>query len=155
MSHSDDRAAEILSGDTAARVLARAAELDVAVRQGTSVAQLRAAAQEVGIAPSAFDSALREIVAADAPLAGNNRVPWWVRVCLIGITDRRAAMVFYWFFALVLILAPLGTALLPGSTPRSIRLLAPLLVSGWAFFSLWSTSRAVRWLDRNGWDRLP
>ena len=35
------------------------------------------------------------------------------------------------------------------------RLAIPGLLGAWAVFSLWSTSRAIRWADRNGWDALP
>ena len=50
-----------LSEESAAKLLARAIELDAVRSAGASVTELRAAATEAGIAPEAFDQALREI----------------------------------------------------------------------------------------------
>jgi hypothetical protein len=47
----------------AKQVLARAAQLDASDRMSVSVADLRTAAVEAGISPSALDQALREIAA--------------------------------------------------------------------------------------------
>lgn len=64
----DDRDPEVLSEPNAARLLARASELDELRRQGSSVADLRAAAAEAGISKPAFDAALTELqIAEQAP----------------------------------------------------------------------------------------
>jgi hypothetical protein len=67
----DDRNPEVLSEPTAARLLARASELDELRRAGSTVAELRAAAAEAGISAPAFDAALTELqqqaVQAPAP----------------------------------------------------------------------------------------
>jgi hypothetical protein len=91
---------------------------------------------------------------ADAP-AAPVQVPWWVRVCLFGVVDRRVAMVFYWVFAAMLILGPLLMLSLTSPLGSAQRLTAALVTLGGAAFSLWSTARAVRWADRFGWDLLP
>ena len=52
---------EVLSEPVATRVLARAIELDQARASGTTVADLRAAADEVGVSAGAFDAALAEV----------------------------------------------------------------------------------------------
>ncbi len=57
-----DRDPEVLSEPAAARLLARASELDELRRAGTSVADLRAAAAEAGISAPAFDAALDAVV---------------------------------------------------------------------------------------------
>lgn len=65
----DDREPELLSEPNAARLLARASELDELRRAGSSVADLRAAASEAGISKPAFDAALTEMqIAKQAPL---------------------------------------------------------------------------------------
>jgi hypothetical protein len=58
---------EVLPDALAARVLARASELDAAFATGT-VANLRSAAVEAGISSRAFDTALAEVRAADKAL---------------------------------------------------------------------------------------
>lgn len=55
---------EILPARVAERVLARASELDAALRSGSKVADLRGAAAEAGISPHAFDAALAEVQGA-------------------------------------------------------------------------------------------
>lgn len=50
----------VLSEPDAAQLLARASELDAALRGGTSIATLRAAAAEAGISSTAFEAALAE-----------------------------------------------------------------------------------------------
>lgn len=55
----------ILSEPDAKQILARASELDVALRAGTSIATLRAAAAEAGISSAAFDAALAEAEAKE------------------------------------------------------------------------------------------
>jgi len=52
---------QVLSEPVATRVLARAIELDQARASGTTVADLRAAADEVGVSAGAFDAALAEV----------------------------------------------------------------------------------------------
>ena len=52
---------EILQEQEAARLLARASELDVARESGSAVVDLRAAAVEAGISATAFDAALAEL----------------------------------------------------------------------------------------------
>jgi hypothetical protein len=55
-----------LSDDSAAALLARATQLDAARLANTSVAELRRAALDAGIAPEAFEQALSELRAAAA-----------------------------------------------------------------------------------------
>lgn len=57
--------AEALSEPAAARLLARASELDAARSADTAVAELRAAAAEAGISAAAFDTALGELYGAE------------------------------------------------------------------------------------------
>lgn len=59
--HPSRRQREVLTDQVAQRILARAAELDAAQKAAVDVANLRAAAVEAGISPSAFDSALVEV----------------------------------------------------------------------------------------------
>jgi hypothetical protein len=79
--------------------------------------------------------------------------PWWVRVCMTGVPDRRAAMVYYWMFVGALCLSP---AMAWGVIPPVVGDGRTSAFAGIAFFSfaLWSTSRAVRWLDEHGWSSL-
>jgi hypothetical protein len=63
------RDAERLPEDSARRLLQRASELEAARNTELSVAELREAAREAGIAPSAFEQALAEIRARDAAAA--------------------------------------------------------------------------------------
>ena len=63
-----DPDAEVLPDALAARVLARASELDAALGAGT-VASLRSAALEAGISRRAFDAALAEVRGTDQALA--------------------------------------------------------------------------------------
>jgi hypothetical protein len=57
---SSDPDREIFADDAAARLLERASELDAAA-SGATVTELRSAAAEAGISPSAFDAALAEL----------------------------------------------------------------------------------------------
>ena len=57
----------VLSEPAAARLLARASELDAALKGGTSIATLRAAAAEAGISSTAFETALAEAQAEGQP----------------------------------------------------------------------------------------
>ncbi|HYW30940.1 MAG TPA: hypothetical protein VE869_05480 [Gemmatimonas sp.] len=52
------RDSEIVSESVAARLLARASELDAARRTGVEVADLRTAAMEAGISAASFEAAL-------------------------------------------------------------------------------------------------
>lgn len=64
------RDAQRLPEEAARRLLARASELEAARGAELSVAELREAAREAGIAPSAFEQALAELRARDsAPAA--------------------------------------------------------------------------------------
>jgi hypothetical protein len=156
MSHPENSDSTSLPVSVVERVLSRAAQLDATYRDGTLVSQTRAAAVEAGIAAQAFDAALREVTARDALAAGRSAVPLWVRACLFGVVDRRAAMAFYWLFvAVTLLLAPAVAAALPARLGTGVRMGMPLLISGFGLFSLWSTSRAIRWADRHGWENLP
>ena len=70
---------ETLPEHVAQRILARASELDAAQRAAIDVANLRAAAVEAGISPSAFDSALAEVGRGDQmvptpPRRGGRRI---------------------------------------------------------------------------------
>src|SRR5688572_27726870 len=56
---------EVLTESVAARLLARASELDAARLAGVSVSELRAAAVEAGISTRAFDAALAELQGAE------------------------------------------------------------------------------------------
>ena len=78
--------------------------------------------------------------------------PWWVKKVLFGVPDRRTAMVFYWMFVAGLFAAPLLTLdMIPGFR---ISKLTALVMIGFCTFALWSTSRAVSWLDEHGWRSL-
>ncbi len=59
------RDAERMPEDAARRLLARASELEAARGAELSVAELREAAREAGIAPGAFDQALAELRSRD------------------------------------------------------------------------------------------
>ena len=85
----DDRDPEVLSEPAAARLLARASELDELRRAGSTVAELRAAAAEAGISASAFDAALTELKqSGQAPLPDVGRQPrrrsWMLAAALTG-----------------------------------------------------------------------
>jgi hypothetical protein len=79
-----------LSESSAAALLARATQLDAA-RAGTmSVAELRDAAREAGIAPEAFEQALGElrvasVVAADAPAVRPRRRRYWFAGLMVAV----------------------------------------------------------------------
>ena len=60
----------VLPEAAAERLLARASELDAARRRGAAVSDLRAAAEEAGISPQAFDAALAELNESDAATRG-------------------------------------------------------------------------------------
>ena len=83
-----DRNAERLPEEAARRLLARASELEAARGAELSVAELRDAAREAGIAPSAFEQALAELrargpAATAGPVA--SRVPRLARFWLVAL----------------------------------------------------------------------
>ena len=136
----------VLAPDAAQRVLTRAAALDVDPAGALSFSQLSAIAAEAGISSMAMEQALREHTTAKEP------VPTWVRACLLGVPDRVTALRFYWLFALGICVSPLAMRL------HVTSLSGAFLALGFAGFcagALWSTSRAIGWLDRHGWNRLP
>lgn len=65
-----------INDDTARKILARAAEIDRHQSQLSSIDAVRAAAEEAGIAPSAFDAAVREFneTATPTPALTRRRV---------------------------------------------------------------------------------
>ena len=135
-----------LTPDVAQRLLARAAELDAEPAGALSVLQLSEIAVEAGISPAAMEGALREHATAQEP------VPVWVRATLFGVPDRATALRFYWIFVAALCASPLLMRL--HVRPATGALLS-LGVAAFCFGALWSTSRAVAWFDRHGWQRLP
>ena len=135
-----------ITPDVAQRLLARAAALDAEPAGALSVLQLSAIAVEAGISPAAMEGALREHATAKEP------VPTWVRATLFGVPDRTTALRFYWIFVAGLCASPLLMRL--NVRPATGALLS-LGVAAFCFGALWSTSRAVAWFDRHGWQRLP
>jgi hypothetical protein len=76
----EPRDAERLSAENARRLLSRASELEAARGSELSIAELREAAREAGIAPIAFDQALTELRARDSALqAGSPPKPSGIR----------------------------------------------------------------------------
>lgn len=160
MTSKRDRRPEEVPEAAVEPLLARAAELDAVRRSTVPIARLREVALEAGIQPEAFDAALGEAESHVARLSPDEtstrqvqssaarKAPAWVRFCMFGVPDRRTAMVFYWVF---------GTAL--GASPFltlwfDLDRLTAFAVLGFSVFALWSTSRAIRWLDQHGWDTL-
>ena len=155
--HTDDKP---MSEADVRRLLTRAAELDATQGAQTSRVRLKEAAIEAGIGEEAFDAAWRELhnqataltVPGDAQSTGAiaatsaigvEAAPWWVRTCLWGVPDRKAAIGYYWIFTAVgLISAVVGIG---SSSPIAF------MISGLSLFSIWTTSQAVRWLDKYGW----
>jgi hypothetical protein len=141
-----------VSDQEARRLLARAAELEGAV-DSLSIAQLRHIASEASISARSFDAALEEFGDAlsrvrDEGRGSVARPPAWVRLCMFAVPDRRAAAAYYWLFVAGLVAFPVNAVLSDGFSASSI--------AGMAFctFALWSTSRAIQWLDVHGWDLL-
>jgi hypothetical protein len=141
------------------RLLARAAELDATQGANSSRVRLREAAVEAGIGADAFDAAWRELhndgaaltVPGHAQSSGVNpatlavqsqAMPWWVKTSLWGVPDRKAAIGFYWIFTAV---GLVSAVIAVSGQPRAFAL------SGLSLFSIWTTSQAVRWLDKHGW----
>ncbi len=145
MDHESRRERTYVSEAIARHVLARAAELDAAGGE-VAVARLREAAREAGIAPAAVEAALAELQTTTPA----TRPPWWVRLCLFGVPDRRTALGFYWLFVAGICGSPLLTLAPGGDVGR----LGAFGAIGFCTFALWSTSRAIRWLDEHGWDSL-
>jgi hypothetical protein len=142
-----------LPTEAADRVLARAAELDAGPAGALSVDRLREIASEAGISSEALAAALHEnaTVGSARTTVEEPPVPGWVRLCLFGVPDRAAALRYYWIFLAGMFASPLLTRFYP--TPMT----GSVIAAGFATFffgALWSTSRAVRWLDRHGWGRL-
>jgi hypothetical protein len=65
----------VLSEESAAQLLARASELDQLRRAGSTVAELRVAAAEAGIAGPAFEEALAEVQRQPSAAAARPRTP--------------------------------------------------------------------------------
>jgi hypothetical protein len=96
------RDAERLPEEAARRLLARASELEAARFAEPSIAELREAAREAGIAPSAFEQALAELRARDfavaavpAPIRRRRLTRFWpaalILAALLSILLLRAA----------------------------------------------------------------
>ena len=146
----DDRTASV-SAEIARQVIGRAAALDAADADAVSVERLHEIAYDVGISPGAMQRALHEHAEA-ATGEGEPPVPWWVRCCIFGVPDRASALRFYWIFVGGLLASPL--LLRVTRAPLLGRWLAVVTLL-FCLFASWSTWRAVRWLDRHGWHRLP
>ncbi len=147
-----------LSDEKARRLLMRAAELDGAADSSLSLVQMRQIATEAGISSRSFDAALEDLTALTS--SGDSassldedsfvrRAPAWVRACMFGVPDRAAAMGYYWLFVAGIIAFP-AHRLFIGTEP----IIATFAGMAFCTFALWSTSRAIRWLDQHGWDSL-
>ena len=152
----DDRTHSTTLSDAAVRrVLARAAELDAAQAGRLTVRELREAAAEAGLSPEALSAALAEQRADEARGTGTKQEvpPWWVRLPMTGVPDRRAARAYYWLQVALLLGWPL-LLLTAESKPAALKLVT--IVGGAALLAVGivNTSSAIRWLDRHGWDRL-
>jgi hypothetical protein len=152
MTESSPKNQQRLSHEETRILLARAAEIDDGA-DSIPVDQLREIATEAGISAHAFDAALSEIgtrglgVATEAE--HRTRPPIWVRICMLGVPDRRAAAVYYWLFLAGLVAFPVRAFLSDDFGTAS-------MLAGIAFctFALWTTSHAIRWLDVHGWKLL-
>lgn len=151
----------MLSDESARRLLMRAAELDGGGESKHSIPQLRQIAIEAGISPHSFETALQELApqlaSVDVDRARNkssvSHVPGWVRFCMFGVPDRRIATGYYWLFLAGLVAFPLRT-LLSGNPGSGAGLASTIGGMAFCTFALWSTSRAIRWLDRHDWNLL-
>ena len=150
-----------LQKDDIPRILARAAELDEASPAPGRLAELQAIAAEVGISAPALEQALREHDTAARSLAASvvqgslTHVPGWVRMGTLGVTDRSTAMAYYWIFFAGMLLAPLLLQPLLRAGRPLAGLVFLLILIVFCGANVWGTARAVRWLDRHGWDLLP
>jgi hypothetical protein len=135
-----------LSLDDAQRLLNRAAELE----RGASVSlqHVREVAAETGIQSGALNAALREWQEDRRTTGDSTRPPWWVRVTLLGVPDRPAALVYYWLFLAGIILLPLSTFF----TTRIPFVLA-LGLTAILVMAVYTTSAAIKWFDAHGWPR--
>lgn len=133
------------------RVLARAAVLDATEREQLSLARLYDVAAESGISAEAVATALEEQRSKSPGNDQGAKLPVSVRFCLTGVPDRASAMQYYWLFVGGLCASPL--LLLTSHYTTQARWLAASSAVA-SFGALWSTSRAIRWLDRNGWRHL-
>jgi hypothetical protein len=153
---SSEGGSDRVSTPQAESLLARAAALDAQqTAGGVSVPELRRAALEAGIGAAAFDAAYREahVTAAAATVTP----PWIVRITMIGVPNRVVAWGFYAFFLLLLFgsgAAAVATRF-GWSPPLPIETSLSLFVAGFSVFALWSTAKAIRWTEQNGWDQLP
>lgn len=68
----EPRDAERLSAEAARLLLTRASELEAARGSELSIAELREAAREAGIAPAAFDQALTELRERDSAMTAGS-----------------------------------------------------------------------------------
>jgi hypothetical protein len=106
----DSRDAERLPDEAARRLLARASDLEAARNAELSVAELREAAREAGIAPSAFEQALSELraqnMAAAAPAGAVSTRPRPLSRFTAGA--RIAAQIFGTLMAALLVAALLA-----------------------------------------------
>jgi hypothetical protein len=75
--------------DKARQILERAAQIDGRQANLTSIAALRSAAREAGIAPQAFDAAVREL--EEAPLASDARLSRR-RLLTLGVVGATAVL---------------------------------------------------------------
>ena len=141
MSNRPSEQAQLVEPHIAHDILSRAAKLDAESESPYRVSHLREAAEEAGISSPAFEHALRG--GGGIP----STPPLWVRVCLSGVPSRRAAMVFFWGFlaAIPVIVGAAVAGVLPAASAMSIAVFLA--------FAGWSTGEAVRWQDRNGWER--
>jgi hypothetical protein len=89
----------MLASDAADRLLARAAELDAAHRDGATIAELRAAAAEAGISALGFDAALTELHSPERAQVLSSRRPrrklrlWAAAIGLAGLVAAGALAV--------------------------------------------------------------
>jgi hypothetical protein len=97
-----------VSEDKARQILERAAQIDGRQANLTSIEALRSAAREAGIAPQAFDAAVREL--QDAPLAADTRFTRR-RLLTLGAVGATAVL--------------LGVAFLFGREPRDVAITLP------------------------------
>ncbi len=85
--HRPEPERDVLPSHVSDRLLARAAELDAALKGGTELAKLRAAAAEAGISSSAFDAALDEMRGAgQAPAVQSSRRRPRIAALVLGVS---------------------------------------------------------------------
>ena len=147
MSSPSKMSSTTVSPDIARRVFARATEIDAGNDGALTVQQIEEIANEVGISQSAVLAALREH--SNSSIAS---LPIWVRLGTLGVPDRQTALRFYWLSVATTCLSPF-LLLVPSTRPMGICI--ALVVGIFSFANVFGTSRAIRWLDRHGWERLP